>query len=87
MKIFLKFNILFVTFHADIHVFPSSDDQPSGRQKTHRVAIAFGLSLGCLCLIVVCFGMFLLWRHKHNQQAFFDVKGKRKKITILSIPY
>jgi hypothetical protein len=39
------------------------------------MAIVFGLSLGSLCLIVIGFGLVLWWRHKHNQQAFFDVKG------------
>ncbi|KAI9083434.1 hypothetical protein K1719_034648 [Acacia pycnantha] len=59
------------------------DAEPSGRQKTHKVAIAFGLSLGCLCLIVVCFGLFLLWRHKYNQQAFFDVKDRHHEEVYL----
>ncbi|KAJ1406465.1 Serine/threonine-protein kinase, active site [Sesbania bispinosa] len=54
----------------------TEDALPSGRPKTHKMAIAFGLSLGCLCLIVLGFGLVLWWRHKHNQQAFFDVKGK-----------
>ena len=62
-------------FDADSTVFASLDALQSGRPKTHKMAIAFGLSLGCLCLIVIGFGLVLWWRHKHNQQAFFDVKG------------
>ncbi|XP_054805624.1 protein NSP-INTERACTING KINASE 1-like isoform X1 [Prosopis cineraria] len=61
----------------------TKDAQPSERQKPHKVAIAFGLSLGCLCLIVVCLGLFLLWRHKHNQQAFFDVKDRHHEEVYL----
>ncbi|RYR61720.1 hypothetical protein Ahy_A04g018925 isoform D [Arachis hypogaea] len=45
------------------------------------MAVAFGLSLGCLCLIVLGFGL----RHKHNQQAFIiDVK---RPISQRSIPW
>ncbi|KAF7822330.1 protein NSP-INTERACTING KINASE 1-like [Senna tora] len=61
----------------------TEDAKSSGRQKTHKMAIAFGLSLGCLCLIVLGFGLFLLWRHKHNQQAFFDVKDRHHEEVYL----
>ncbi|RDY02300.1 Protein NSP-INTERACTING KINASE 1, partial [Mucuna pruriens] len=54
-----------------------------GRPKTHKMAIAFGLSLGCLCLIVLGFGLVLWWRHKHNQQAFFDVKDRHHEEVYL----
>ncbi|KAK7272971.1 hypothetical protein RIF29_14016 [Crotalaria pallida] len=53
----------------------TEDALPSGRPKTHKMAIVFGLSLGCLCLIVLGFGLFIWWRHKNNPQAFFDLKG------------
>ena len=33
--------------------FASLDASPSGRKKAHKMAIAFGLSLGCLSLIVL----------------------------------
>jgi hypothetical protein len=46
------------------------------------MAIIFGLSLGCLCLLVLGFGLVLWRRHKHNRQAFFDVKG-----TLLFVMY
>lgn len=39
------------------------------------MALAFGLSLGCLCLIVLGFGVVIWWRQRRNKQAFFDVKG------------
>lgn len=48
---------------------------PLARPKTHRIAIALGTSLGCICLLVCGFG-FLWWRIKHNRQIFFDVKDR-----------
>ncbi|KAI4346768.1 hypothetical protein L6164_007636 [Bauhinia variegata] len=61
----------------------TEDALSSGRPQTHKMAIAFGLSLGCLCLIVVGFGLFLWWRHKRNQQAFFDVKDRHHEEVYL----
>ncbi|KAI4352318.1 hypothetical protein L6164_006582 [Bauhinia variegata] len=61
----------------------TEDALPSRRPKTHKMAIAFGLSLGCLCLIVLGFGIFLWWRHKRNQQAFFDVKDRHHEEVYL----
>ncbi|CAI9096354.1 OLC1v1032474C1 [Oldenlandia corymbosa var. corymbosa] len=46
---------------------------PLPRPKTHKVALAFGTSLGCICLLIVGFGFFLWWRQKHNKQIFLDV--------------
>ncbi|KAL3338497.1 hypothetical protein AABB24_027561 [Solanum stoloniferum] len=46
--------------------------QPYGKPKTHKVALAFGTSLGCIFLLIVGFGFFLWWRQKHNKQIFFD---------------
>ncbi|KAA8532801.1 hypothetical protein F0562_033071 [Nyssa sinensis] len=51
----------------------SENSQPSGRSKTHKVALAFGSSLGCICLLILGFGFLLWWRQRHNQQIFFDV--------------
>ncbi|CAK9157353.1 unnamed protein product [Ilex paraguariensis] len=47
--------------------------QPSGTPKSHKVALAFGTSLGCICLLIVGFGFLLWWRQRHNQQIFLDV--------------
>ncbi|KAL5582037.1 hypothetical protein UlMin_014479 [Ulmus minor] len=49
---------------------------PSGKHKSHKIALVFGLSLGCLCLIMFGFGAVLWWRHRRNQQMFFDVKDR-----------
>ncbi|CAA2976930.1 NSP-INTERACTING KINASE 2-like [Olea europaea subsp. europaea] len=43
------------------------------RPNSHKVALAFGSSLGCICLLIIGFGFLLWWRHKHNQQIFFDI--------------
>ncbi|XP_057445414.1 protein NSP-INTERACTING KINASE 1-like isoform X3 [Lotus japonicus] len=55
----------------------------SGRPKTHKMAIAFGSSLGFLCLIVLGFVLVLWRRHKNNQQAFFDVKDRHHEEVYL----
>ncbi|KAH0756806.1 hypothetical protein KY290_020299 [Solanum tuberosum] len=55
--------------------FSSNNPQnvlPAGKPKTHKVALAFGTSLGCIFLLIVGFGFFLWWRQKHNKQIFFD---------------
>ncbi|KAM6549305.1 hypothetical protein CsatB_020981 [Cannabis sativa] len=49
---------------------------PSVKPRNHKIALAFGLSLGCLCLIALGFGAVLWWRHRRNQQKFFDVKDR-----------
>ncbi|KAG6719377.1 hypothetical protein I3843_03G007100 [Carya illinoinensis] len=49
---------------------------PPGRTNRHKVALAFGLSLGCLCLMVLGFGLLLWWRQRHHKQIFFDVKDR-----------
>ncbi|KAM6572904.1 hypothetical protein CsatA_016984 [Cannabis sativa] len=54
----------------------SSDTLPSVKPRNHKIALAFGLSLGCLCLIALGFGAVLWWRHRRNQQKFFDVKDR-----------
>jgi len=73
--------------------FASIDALPSGRTKAQKMAIAFGLSLGCLCLIVFGLGLVLWRRHKRKQQSFFDVKGifpiknLYLKLTIMHLHY
>ncbi|KAG7033233.1 Protein NSP-INTERACTING KINASE 1, partial [Cucurbita argyrosperma subsp. argyrosperma] len=54
---------------------------PSVRLKSHKMALTFGLSLACLCLIVLVFGLFIWWRRRNNQPTFFDVKGHRPKMS------
>ncbi|KAK2970703.1 hypothetical protein RJ640_026709 [Escallonia rubra] len=48
----------------------------SGRPKSHRLAVAFGSSLGCISLLILGFGLLLWHRQRHNKQTFFDVKDR-----------
>ncbi|BAU01449.1 protein NSP-INTERACTING KINASE 1-like [Vigna umbellata] len=52
----------------------SENALPYGRTKAHKMAIAFGLSLGFLCLVAFGLGLILLRRYKRKQKSFFDVK-------------
>ncbi|XP_010261776.1 PREDICTED: protein NSP-INTERACTING KINASE 1-like isoform X1 [Nelumbo nucifera] len=60
----------------------SESVQPSGRPRSHKVALAFGSSLGCVCLLILGLG-FLWWRQKHNQQIFFDVNEQHHEEVCL----
>ncbi|XP_052187895.1 protein NSP-INTERACTING KINASE 1-like isoform X2 [Diospyros lotus] len=51
----------------------AENSQPPRRPKDHKVALAFGSSLGCICLLILGFGFLLWWRQRHNQQIFFDL--------------
>ncbi|TMX03766.1 hypothetical protein EJD97_014170 [Solanum chilense] len=53
-----------------------SESSPSGKRKGHKIALVFGSTLGCISLLVLGIGLFLWSRHRHNQQAFFDVKDR-----------
>lgn len=57
--------------------------QPSARQTSHKVVLAFGSSLGCICLLILGFGFLLWWRHKHNKQIFFDVNEQNQEEVCL----
>ncbi|XP_009765506.1 protein NSP-INTERACTING KINASE 2-like [Nicotiana tabacum] len=61
----------------------SQNAQPIGRTKTHKVALAFGTSLGCICLLIIGFGFFLWWRQKHNKQIFFDTNEQHHEQVCL----
>ncbi|PON45845.1 Serine/threonine protein kinase [Trema orientale] len=67
---------MIVRADSNLGFFSSQAALPSGKPKSHKIALAFGLSLGCLCLIVLGFGAVLWWRHRRNQQTFFDVKDR-----------
>ncbi|KAJ9163436.1 hypothetical protein P3X46_023104 [Hevea brasiliensis] len=55
----------------------SQNSQPSGSGKSHKIALAFGSSLGCVCLLILGFGFLLWWRQRRHQQIFFDVNEQR----------
>ncbi|KAG6426164.1 hypothetical protein SASPL_110382 [Salvia splendens] len=57
--------------------------QPSSSSPdSHRVALALGSSLGCICLLVLGFGFLLWWRHKHNKQIFFDFHEQHEEVCL-----
>lgn len=49
----------------------------TARPKHQKMALAFGVSLGCICLLVVGFGLFLWRRQRLRQQKFFDVNDRQ----------
>lgn len=51
----------------------SLNSQPSGRSKSHKVALAVGSTLSCISLLIFGLGFLFWWRRRHNQQIFFDV--------------
>ncbi|KAB5561054.1 hypothetical protein DKX38_006011 [Salix brachista] len=56
---------------------------PSDNPKSHKIAVAFGLSVGSVSLIILVFGLFLWWRQRHNQPTFFDVKDRQHEEVTL----
>ncbi|XP_057478454.1 protein NSP-INTERACTING KINASE 1-like [Actinidia eriantha] len=61
----------------------AQNSQPSGRPKDHKLALAFGTSLGCICLLILGFGFLLWWRQRHNQQIFFDISEQYREEVCL----
>ncbi|CAB4295489.1 unnamed protein product [Prunus armeniaca] len=58
--------------------FPSNNSQnaqPAGRPRSHKIALAFASSLGCICLLILGFGFPSLVEAKTQQQIFLDVNG------------
>ncbi|KAJ6707581.1 SOMATIC EMBRYOGENESIS RECEPTOR KINASE 1 [Salix viminalis] len=56
---------------------------PSDKPKSHKIAVAFGLSVGSVSLFILVFGLFLWWRQRHNQPTFFDVKDRQHEEVTL----
>ncbi|KAM0017850.1 putative protein kinase RLK-Pelle-LRR-II family [Helianthus debilis subsp. tardiflorus] len=48
-------------------------NSPSGKGKSKRVAIALGISLGCLALLVVSLGVLLWKRSRNTKQSVLDI--------------
>ncbi|BBG94398.1 NSP-interacting kinase 2 [Prunus dulcis] len=66
--------------------FPSNNSQnaqPAGRPRSHKIALAFASSLGCICLLILGFGFLLWWRQKHNKQIFLDVNEQHHEEVCL----
>ncbi|KAL8161623.1 hypothetical protein V2J09_013112 [Rumex salicifolius] len=47
--------------------------QSNAGAKSHRVAIAFGASLGVALSFILAVGLAIWWCYKRNRQVFFDV--------------
>lgn len=52
------------------------NSQPSTRPKSHKLAFAFGTSLGCITLLVLGFVFVYWWRRRLNKQIFFDINDE-----------
>lgn len=52
------------------------NSQPSTRPKSHKLALAFGTSLGCITLLVLGFVFVYWWRRRLNKQIFFDINDE-----------
>ncbi|KAK9277702.1 hypothetical protein L1049_007249 [Liquidambar formosana] len=66
-----------------LNLTTAQNSQPSGRPKSHKVALAFGSSLGCISLLILGFGFLLWWRQRHNQQIFFDMNEQHHEEVCL----
>ncbi|KAA8530504.1 hypothetical protein F0562_005213 [Nyssa sinensis] len=52
------------------------------RSKSHKLALALGSSIGCICLLILGFGLLLRRKQKHNQQIFFDVNDRNHEVSL-----
>ncbi|KAJ7943255.1 Protein NSP-INTERACTING KINASE 1 like [Quillaja saponaria] len=43
------------------------NSETSGRPKSHKIALAFASSLGCICLLILGFGFLLWWRQRYSK--------------------
>lgn len=53
--------------------------QPSVTPKTNKMALAFGTSIGCFCLLFFGFGFVFWYRRRYNQQVFFDINEQYRE--------
>ncbi|KAH0869618.1 hypothetical protein HID58_076640 [Brassica napus] len=65
------------------HMQKHSNEASDGGTKNRKIAIAFGVGLACVCLLITAFGFLLWWRRRHNQQIFFDVNDQNKEEVCL----
>ncbi|XP_006647834.1 LRR receptor kinase SERL2 [Oryza brachyantha] len=43
------------------------------KSKSHKVAIAFGSTIGCISFLIPVMGLLFWWRHRRNQQILFAI--------------
>ena len=47
-----------------------------GRPRSHKIAIAFGSTVGCICLLVLTGGILFWLRQRRNRQILDNVDGQ-----------
>ncbi|CAE6066326.1 unnamed protein product [Arabidopsis arenosa] len=58
----------------------SQNKSSDGGTKNRKIAVVFGVSLTCVCLLIIGFGFLLWWRRRHNKQVlFFDINEQNKE--------
>lgn len=67
--------VLFYLFVQLIFVSSSSAQPQQGIARSHRIAIICGVTVGSVAFATIIVSMLLWWRHRRNQQIFFDVNG------------
>nr|XP_010927978.1 protein NSP-INTERACTING KINASE 1 isoform X1 [Elaeis guineensis] len=50
-----------------------------GRSRSHKVAVAFGCSIGGISLLILGVGLFFWWRQKHNREILFDIDDQHNE--------
>ncbi|RAL37547.1 hypothetical protein DM860_000241 [Cuscuta australis] len=58
-------------------------ERKSAKSKTLKVALAFGSSLGCICLVIVGIGFSMWCGQRRTKQIFFDVNEQHKEEVCL----
>ncbi|KAG0491905.1 hypothetical protein HPP92_004982 [Vanilla planifolia] len=61
----------------DTSYSPSASTVPQA--KGHEVALASGISIGFIFLVVIASGFLLLWRHKCQKQVLFETNDRRSQ--------
>nr|ATY46635.1 somatic embryogenesis receptor kinase 2-1 [Cunninghamia lanceolata] len=51
--------------------------ETSGQHKSLKVAIALGVSFGCLAVFILSIGLLLWWQKRHNDLVFFAANEQR----------
>ncbi|CAN0876705.1 Protein NSP-INTERACTING KINASE 1 [Linum grandiflorum] len=60
----------------------TQNSQPSRGNKGHKIALALGTSLACICLLAFGLAFVLKWRQRRNQQIFFDVNDRHEELNL-----
>jgi hypothetical protein len=75
-------NYLFFLVALTYVSFSSAQPQ-QGIGKSHHIATICGVTVGSVAFMAFVVGILLWWRHRRNQQIFFDVNGN---VLFYSVP-